>query len=270
LRSSLICLAEAAWFPRLLIFSRTSARSFCISSLSFVRSTRTAGLTNNVPSLLSKRGASYNAILAKANELSIAQTGKPFSLVDAQAAYQFRNSPQYLKFVGNAHVALSTIDSIVTDARKLNLKGPDLFNNYHLKWIASGFNPFASQEDRATAKELLNTLSSISADDIGLLLGAGTGSDYKTKLGGAIFDVNGNLQTTEQIAKTVQDRIQSKLNDYYRIAGVKDPSIYANRDAQGIMPQSGNQNTTPTAKEGQTYNYQGKNYKVVNGVWTPQ
>ncbi len=207
---------------------------------------------NAVPNTSGKLTPRDLAIQQKANELSIAQTGKPYSAADAAAAYKFRNSSTYQKFIANAPVAMSTINQVVDDAKKLNLKGPDIFNSLTLKTMASGLNPFVSQDDRATAKELINTLGSISADDIGLLLGSGSGSDYKTKLGGAIFDVSGNLKTTEQIAKTVNDRIQSKLNDYYRIAGVKDPSIYATRDSQAITGVSGNgsgstqtQNNTP-------------------------
>jgi len=210
---------------------------------------------NQAPSQMAKRGVQYNAILNKANELSLAQTGKPYSPIDAEAAYKFRNSGTYQKFISNAPVAMSTINTIVNDVQKLGdkLNGADIFNSAWLKATASGFNIFATQEQRATAKELVNTLGSISADDIGLLLGSGSGSDYKTKLGGAIFDVNGNVKTTEQIAKTVNDRIQAKLNDYYRIAGVKDPSIYAVRDTQAIT--GGTQNSSGsnivTAPDGQ-------------------
>lgn len=214
---------------------------------------------NGVPNV-SKPTKTDLAIQSMANQLSIAQTGKPYSAIDAAAAYKFRNSSTYQKFIANAPVAMSTINTIVNDARKLNLNGPDLFNNVNLKFMSSGFNPFISQDDRATAKELINTLGSISADDIGLLLGSGSGSDYKTKLGGAIFDVSGNLQTTEQIAKTVNDRIQAKLNDYYKIAGVKDPSIYATRDTQAIV------GSDPTSQQsqstGQTVKSNGKDYTV--------
>lgn len=191
----------------------------------------------------------------KANELSLAQTGKPYSAVDAAAAYKFRNSGTYQKFIANAPVAMSTINTIVDDAQALQSSGfdlnhSDLFNSAKLKLTANGLNPFATTEQRRLAKELTNTLGSISADDIGLLLGSGSGSDYKTKLGGAIFDTNGNLKTTQEIAQTVNARIQAKLDDYYRIAGVTDPSIYSTKDTAaitGVSPSSA-QTTTKSGK----------------------
>lgn len=239
---------------------------------------------NTVPTLIPKRGVQYNAILAKANELSIAQTGKPYSVVDASAAYNFRKSSAYTKFIANAPVAISTINTIVNDVHALqdsgfNMNNIDLFNNYKLKLTAQGLNPLASDTQRATAKELINTLGSISADDIGLLLGSGSGSDYKTKLGGAIFDVSGNLMSTDRISQTVKDRIQAKLNDYYRIAGVKDPSIYSTKDTQAItdpLISGSSNNISQTVKSngqdyivGKVYNDGTANWTVdINGKWT--
>jgi len=74
---------------------------------------------NILPSMLSKRGATYNATLSKANRLSIEQTGKPLNFIklqlDYEAAKRFAtslNGPNMVRFQGLANSVVNTIDEV--------------------------------------------------------------------------------------------------------------------------------------------------------------
>jgi len=72
-----------------------------------------------VPGTLSKRAASYNATLAKATKISLAETGKPLNFnkltLDYEAAKRFvgtMNSTQMVRFFSLAESVVNTIDEV--------------------------------------------------------------------------------------------------------------------------------------------------------------
>lgn len=209
------------------------------------------------------------ALLQRVNAISMAQTGKPFDAEASQSAYDFRHSTQYNNYTAAAPSALRNIQAIAADARILNLTGLSGVNSAKISAIASGLFP-ASQEQKTAAADIQSKLAQ-NKDDIGLLLGTGTGSDMKLAIGGLIFDPNKNPVTNDQLTKNVTNTITQKLGDYYAKAGVKDPSQYLQQDTINLLKTAGlNQLQTPTAQEGDIKSWNGVNYKVVNGVWTPQ
>jgi hypothetical protein len=72
-----------------------------------------------LPSMLSKRGSTYNATLARANKLSLAQTGRPVNLAKLQIDYEGAkrfvaslNGPNMIRFKGLAGSVINTIDEV--------------------------------------------------------------------------------------------------------------------------------------------------------------
>ena len=230
------------------------------------------------PSQTTFRGAAAQTALNSAQDkISQALFGHNFDAASAEAAYKFRNSETYQKYTANAPVAISTITQIADLAKKLDLQGPNALNSTKLSLTANGLNPFATPEERSAAQQLVS-LMSVSADDIGLLLGSGSGSDYKTKLGSVIFDATGNVRTTQDLGSAIQERIGSKLGDYYAKAGVSDANQHARLDTIKLTnggPQTGGGTVTVDGKNysiGQVYqDSSGAKWTVdANGKWTKQ
>lgn len=90
------------------------------------------------PSMLSKRG-NYNAILARANKLSLAQSGKPYNAARAQteygAAQRFAaamNGTQQQRFRALAGSVVNTIDEVKQLADEMQNSGVPLVNRAKL------------------------------------------------------------------------------------------------------------------------------------------
>jgi hypothetical protein len=72
-----------------------------------------------LPSMLSKRGTTYNATLARANKLNLEQTGKPLNFIKMQLDYEGAkrfvsslNGPNMVRFQGLAASVVNTIDEV--------------------------------------------------------------------------------------------------------------------------------------------------------------
>jgi len=75
------------------------------------------------------------------------------------------------------------------------------------------------------------------------------------------------LTTSENLKRIAQfDKISKQATDKY--LKLKGWSIYNNGTSGGTSGGGGG--TPPVAKDGDIKLYNGVNYKVVNGVWTPQ
>ena len=91
-----------------------------------------------VPSMLSRRG-NYNSILAAANRLSKAATGKPYNAARAQteyaAAQRFMsalNGPQQQRFRALAGTVVNTIDEVKALSQEMKNSGVPLLNRAKL------------------------------------------------------------------------------------------------------------------------------------------
>lgn len=190
------------------------------------------------PSEIKSRGAIGQAMINQANAISMKLTGKPFDVAGADNAFTFRQGSQYNNYTAAAPSALRNITAISADAQKLPLTGLSGINDIAINAIASGLDPFATEEQKSAAKDIQARLAQ-SKDDIGLLLGTGTGSDMKLALGGLIYNPNGSPKQTADLTKSVQETIMNKLGDYYAKAGVSDPSRYLQNDMIKLIGNSG-------------------------------
>jgi hypothetical protein len=211
------------------------------------------GLINGTqaPSEIKSRGALGQNEINQATAISLALTKKPFDVNAADAAFTFRKSTQYNNYTAAAPSALRNIQAISTDAQNLGLSGITDFNDFRIGMIARGLWPGATPAQSSAAKDIQSRLAQ-SQDDIGLLLGTGTGSDTKLALGGLIYNPNGSPKTTADLTKSVTDTISNKLGDYYKKAGVTDPSLYLQQDTAKLLGGTGTQvasavNGIPTA-----------------------
>lgn len=94
---------------------------------------------NLVPSMLSKRTANYNEILARANAISMADTGTPYNAANMQIQYgaatrfvSSLNGPQLTRFRGLGISVVNTIDEVKTLANELDLGGVTWANQVEL------------------------------------------------------------------------------------------------------------------------------------------
>jgi hypothetical protein len=120
---------------------------------------------NIVPSMLSKRGADYNALLAEANKISIAETGKPINLVKLETEYRAaqrwattQNSAQAQRFYGLAESVVSTIDEVKTLAEELKQGGLQLWNKAKRNTIQQIYGNTPQSELAARYIGAVNTL----------------------------------------------------------------------------------------------------------------
>ena len=98
---------------------------------------------NIVPSMLSKRTANYNGVLAEANRVSMATTGKPYNAARAQTEYASANrfmaalnGQQQQRFRALASAVVNTIDEVKSLSTELNNSGVPLVNRAKLATYA--------------------------------------------------------------------------------------------------------------------------------------
>jgi hypothetical protein len=173
-------------------------------------------------------------LIDRANTISMAITGQPFNPEAAQAAYKFRTSQQYQRLTANIPTAIQTIVQAAQAAKSLNLTGIQSLNSLKIQADTAGLNPFASPQENADAQSLKSLLA-LNQDDLGLILGTGSGSDLKTKLGGLIFDPTGAPMSTDQLTSTIVNKITDKLAQYYQAAGDTQARVHATLTAQQLV-----------------------------------
>jgi hypothetical protein len=205
------------------------------------------------------------ALTKRANDISMAVNGVPFNPAAAEAMFKFRNSAQYQRLTNNAPVAIQTIVQAAAAAQRLGLTGVKSLNSVDIQTKANGLQFWASDQQKSDA-QLLSSFLALNQDDLGLILGAGQGSDYKTKLAGLIFDPTGAPQSTTDLTSSLVNKITDKLGQYYTSAGIPNGKAYAVKTAQDLVngalgdaavktsAASGAATTVMTGPDGQQYN----------------
>lgn len=219
--------------------------------------------TTGVPSTI------YNTI---ADKLSMAKYGVPYNPADAEAAYKVRESQPYQTYMLSAPNALRVIDQVVSHVQNLAKDHPFVVSSSGAGFLNSAAIGSLAAFGNTDAKDIQSLLAQ-SGDDIGKLLGTGSGSDLKIKLGGEIFNTNGSLKQTEDVASTIKQNIQDKMNDYFKAGGVagnttpfttsavNDMKQYSSvlqsaKSGTGSTPSpSGSGNFSVTAPNGKTYSF---------------
>jgi len=120
---------------------------------------------NVLPATLSKRSASYNATLAKANKLSREQTGKPINLnkmqLDFEAAKKFigtMNGSQVVRYRGLAESVVNTIDEVKRLAEELKQGGVQKWNQARRGTIQQVYGNTPQSTQAAQYVGAVNTL----------------------------------------------------------------------------------------------------------------
>jgi hypothetical protein len=115
--------------------------------------------------MLSKRGSTYNATLARANKLSIAQTGKPVNLaklqIDYEGAKRFvagMNGPNMIRFKGLAGSVINTIEDVKRLAGELQQGGLQRWNAAKRGSILQLYGNTPQSETAAQYMAAVNTL----------------------------------------------------------------------------------------------------------------
>lgn len=122
-------------------------------------------LGNVLPSTLSKRSATYNATLAKANRISLEETGKPINIVkmeaDMRAANRFMsaaNSEQRQRFNALGGTVVNTIDEVRSLADELKQGSIQLWNRAKRSTIQQVYGNTPQSELAARYIGAVNTL----------------------------------------------------------------------------------------------------------------
>lgn len=118
-----------------------------------------------LPTDLSKRGASYNHILAEANRISLADTGKPLNInklkLDYESAKRFAgtmNGSQMVRFKGLADSVVNTIDEVRSLADELKQGGIQKWNKVKRGTIQQVYGNTPQSELAARYVGAVNTL----------------------------------------------------------------------------------------------------------------
>jgi hypothetical protein len=194
------------------------------------------------------------------NTLSTAQTGHAYDQQAAKTAFDFR-SKTATPFFAKLPTAVSTIASIADLARAANVSNLSDLNNVVNTGRAGGWFATAAQQ---SAAKLLQSKLALNSDDLGLLLGAGQGSDSKIALASVIFNPDGGVQSTTDLANSVATTLEHKAADYATQSGIANPTVYAHNLVQGAFTRgqqpnndysSGGASTTVmTGPDGNQYN----------------
>jgi hypothetical protein len=225
--------------------------------------------------LSSSTSPAAKALYNRANAISMAVNGVPFSPADSEAAYKIRNTQKYQNYIQSAPAALRAVGEVMNNLKTIQdagyLSNVKDINSLQLKALASGTEFWAPQSVKNAAAQALSQYAQ-AQDDIGMLLGSGQGSDAKIALSGLIFGQSGGLNTTDAVAKGVSQNITQKLQDFYSSAGISPNSPVIKAELARLQPSIDAINGTTDAapKEGDTHVYNGTTYVVKDGKWVAQ
>lgn len=214
------------------------------------------------PGTLSKRATTYNATLARANKLSLDQTGKPINLnklnLDFDAAKRFvgsMNSNQMVRFQGLAGSVVNTIDEV----KRL---GDELKQGSIQKWNAAKRSTiqqvYGNTPQSELAAQYMAAVNTLKEEFAGLVQGGYAPTDDAFKL--ANQQVNADFGVKDLNASLSE--VQRLIN--YRISAFND---MAPRTIGGAEPTVGDVPTVakPASggpQEGQIVTYQGKRVRI--------
>ena len=190
-------------------------------------------------------------LMSVLNTLSMQQTGHGYDQQAAKAAYDFRTKTA-TPYFAKVPTAVSTISAIADLARQANVSNLSQLNDVVNTGRAAGW--FATAAQQSAAKQLQSKLA-LNSDDLGLLLGAGQGSDSKIALASVIFDPNGGVLSTTDLANSVATTLEHKTADYATQAGIQNPTAFAHNLVQsaytrGQQPNINYNAPTVTAPDG--------------------
>lgn len=198
-------------------------------------------------------------LMSVLNTLSMQQTGHAYDQQAAKTAYDFRNKTA-TPFFAKLPTAVSTISAIADLAKQANVSNLSQLTDVVNTGRAAGW--FATAAQQSAAKQLQSKLA-LNSDDLGLLLGAGQGSDSKIALASVIFNPNGGVQSTTDLANSVATTREHKAADYATQSGIANPTVYAHNLVQNAFSRGQQPNInyssagSTTTASGKAFDYAG-------------
>lgn len=195
---------------------------------------------NMPPSMLSKRGADYNATLAEANRLSVARTGKPINIgklqLDYEGAKKFvagMNSTQMIRYRGLSESVVNTIDEVQRLADLLQQGSVQKWNSVTRNTIRQVYGNTPASE---LANQYIGAVNTLKEEFANLANGGYAPTEAAWKL--ANDQINGDFGFKDLRASLTE--VQRLIN--YRTAAFNDQRPYT----PSATP-SGNEGAPPPA-----------------------
>jgi len=219
------------------------------------------------PSNLSKRSKSYDATLTAANQISLAQTGKPFDVAKASGDYKFATNPQtyntlnFLNSLVGRDGKSGNLGSVVQQSKTVGLTQLPALNDVEQWAKLSAGKP----EVAAYRAALVETSDQVAK----ILQGGGSGngtSDAKLKQAGEILNKSFNPQQIAAVAGTLQTLLGNRKTEM-----IGDNRYLQRWHAPAAQPtQPGQAPPPPAGATAEVKNQQGVvTGHVVNGVYVP-
>lgn len=138
---------------------------------------------------------------------------------NAAAQFAFFKSPDTQKFIANSNTVLNTINDpkngIKALSNKVDRSAIVIANNGLL-----ALNRATSDPATANFVQQANLL----ADEIGKILGSGTGSDFTIQLGQTLVNPSYSQSTFNATMDNLDSRVRNKISEYYSQAGQTNPN----------------------------------------------
>jgi hypothetical protein len=199
------------------------------------------------PANLSKRSKSYDATLAAANQISLAQTGKPFDIAKAAGDYKFATNPQtyntlnFLNSLVGRDGKSGNLGSVVAQSKTVGLTQLPALNKVEQWAKLSAGNPAVA----AYRTALVETADQVAK----ILQGGGSGngtSDAKLKQAGEILNNDFNPDQIGAVAGSLQTLLGNRKTEMIgdnryllRWHGVPQPAAAPQQAGPGQIPQPG-------------------------------
>jgi hypothetical protein len=172
------------------------------------------------------------------------QLNPAFNAADFEAGYEFYKDPQVRKQLSAADNAISNIDTVIQLSNDAQRSGITAVNKIELP-------AKYSIGDKAVAK--FDQAQMLLADEISGVLGYGSGTDMKLKLGIDVIDGNLNPETFASNMEQLREFLQKKKSSLLSQTSVYgDPTV----GGQKNNPQTNLGTSTPTtytSSSGKTY-----------------
>jgi len=170
------------------------------------------------PATLSKRGQSYNRIIALADDMSVEQTGKAYNpskaLLDYSAAQRFvatMNSGQMIRFHALANTVVNTIDEVRALGEELKQGGIQKWNRVKRNTVQQLYGNTPQSE---LANRYLGAVNTLTEEFANLAQGGYAPTEAAWKLANAQINSDFGFQDLEASLAEVQRLINFRIKAF--------------------------------------------------------
>lgn len=200
-----------------------------------------------VPSQLSKRTTNYNAILAEANRISKAQTGRPYNAAKAQIDYEggkrfvaSLNGPQMVRFQGLGKSVVNTIDEVRRLGEQMNNSGVQVMNRAQMQ---AYLQVNGNSERGQLIAQYLGATNTLKEEFANLVNGGMAPTDAAFDLAHQQINANFGVKALNASLTEVQRLINYRLNSFSELrpqlsGGTAGPTEYTYVPGKGLVPKA--------------------------------